>query len=142
MISARDLLNIALRIESAGYVYYKDLAEKVSGEVRKLFENLADQERDHSRRFQEILGRYEEDFEVSPEVLGYLQALAETSIFPKLVEKPPEDLKEAVRLAIEVEKDSVLFYSEILNYVPEKKAVEEIVEEEKKHLRNLLAVKF
>ncbi|ABQ46932.1 MULTISPECIES: ferritin-like domain-containing protein [Thermotoga] len=138
MIGPRDLLNIALRIESTGYSYYKNLTEKTEGETKALFERLAEQERDHSRKFKEILEKYEQDLNPSDEVLGYLEALAEISIFPKLEETPPDDLREAVRRAIEVEKDSIVFYSEILSYVPEKEPVQAIIDEEKKHLRDLL----
>ncbi|PLV58056.1 ferritin family protein [Thermotoga sp. KOL6] len=142
MIGPKDLLNIALKIESTGYTYYKNLAERSEGEAKALFERLAEQERDHSRKFKEILDKYEQDLNPSDEVLGYLESLAEMSIFPKLENTPPDDLREAVRRAIEVEKDSIIFYSEILGYVPEKEPVQAIIEEEKKHLRDLLRLEI
>ncbi|MCD6550695.1 ferritin family protein [Thermotoga sp.] len=141
MIGPKDLLNIALKIESTGYSYYKNLAEKTEGETKALFERLAEQERDHSRRFKEILDKYEQELNSSDELLGYLESLAEISIFPKLEDTPPDDLREAIRRAIEVEKDSIVFYSEILSYVPEKEPVQLIIEEERKHLRDLLRLK-
>jgi len=49
----------------------------------------------------------------------------------------PETMVAALRKAIEVEKDSIIYYNEIKSIVPESKAVEEIIKEEKEHLRKL-----
>ncbi|MFN3283725.1 MAG: ferritin family protein, partial [Pseudothermotoga sp.] len=50
-------------------------------------------------------------------------------------------LRQAFDIAINVEKDSIIFYSELLKYAgDERKTIEIIINEEKKHLIDLLKV--
>ena len=53
------------------------------------------------------------------------------------------DVIAVLETAIRIEKDSVLFYSELLNEVDEKDApaVQEIIDEEKRHVRALIEAK-
>jgi rubrerythrin len=142
MIDINELLGIALKIEGAGYSFYKKLAGRTEGERKELFNRLAEQERVHGERFRKILGEFEsneENTRFDDEVAGYLKSLAEVSVFSeKDADNPPEKLEDAVRTAINVEKDSIVFYSELINYVPEKSALERVINEEKTHLRDLL----
>lgn len=62
-------------------------------------------------------------------------------IFPTLNKMKQLDPKEALNLALEVEKDSIIFYSELLPYAGDKSdAIKKIIAEEKRHLMNLLAL--
>jgi len=141
MIGIDQLLNVALKIESKGYSYYAELSQRTKGEVSRAFERLAEDERHHAARFKEIFSKVsKEEHEngwPSEEVLGYLTTYAEVSIFPKLGKEVPENLEDALELALEVEKESIMFYLEIAEYV-KSPIIMEIVNEERGHVRTLL----
>ncbi|HCZ06289.1 MAG: hypothetical protein PWP37_1098 [Thermotogota bacterium] len=140
MIGLDQLLNVALKIESKGYSYYSELAQRTEGEVSDVFQKLAEEERNHAERFKKIFADVSRESEggwPSEEILGYLTTYAEVSIFPKLEEDVPQNLKDAVELALDVEKESIMFYLEVADYV-KSPVVTEIVNEERKHVRTLL----
>ncbi len=140
----KELLNVALKIESDGYEMYSNLAEENDGELEKLFKNLAAQEREHQKRFKQIFDRCMEDEKqyadwTDDENAGYLMSFAELSIFPKLSGSvKPENINDAIDMAIEVEKDSIIFYSDLKRYFKDKETIDNIIAEEKKHLMDLL----
>ncbi len=141
-MTGKELLSIAVKVESAGYSYYSKLAEKASGDLKAMFQELANQERDHAKRFEEIMKKYENDSNFATwqneEVSGYVETYAKAFIFPEIEnEQMPETLVAAIRKAIEVEKDSIIYYNELRLIVPDPKPVEEIIMEEKEHLRKL-----
>ncbi|MEA2067026.1 MAG: ferritin family protein [Thermotogota bacterium] len=104
-----------MKVEGTGYSFYKKLADRTEGERKELFNRLAEQEREHGETFRKILGKFEsneENTRFDDEVAGYLKSLAEVSVFSKKdAENPPEKLEDTVCIAINVEKDSIVFYS-------------------------------
>ncbi len=142
MIGIEELLGIALKVEGTGYSFYKNLADRTEGDKKELFNRLAEQEREHGETFRKILKKFESDENskrYDDETAGYLKSLAEVSVFSdRNADNPPDNLDEAVRIAINVEKDSIVFYSELIDYIPEKSALERVINEEKTHLRDLL----
>ncbi|HOI64534.1 MAG TPA: ferritin family protein [Mesotoga sp.] len=141
MLTVNDMLSIALKIEGAGYSYYSKLAEKTTGKIKELFSHLADQERDHASRFREML----KDIENLPvtaeweDNVGYLKSYAEISIFPKIEsEEVPQNLNKAISAAMEVEKDSIIFYGDLETFIPNSESLKKIIAEEKRHLIDLV----
>ena len=150
--SACELVEIAVQIEKNGMDYYFALAEKSDNtEMRLIFEYLAREEEKHIDIFKKV-SRDSCDYqpkEVYPdEYFAYLKALASQYIFTKekagrdIAEKV-KDYKEGIDLGIQFEKDSILFYEEMQKMVPEKdkRTVEALILEEKKHLRKLCDLK-
>jgi rubrerythrin len=147
MVNLSELLSIALNIEAEGYAFYSKLASVQADEPsKKLFQNLAQQEREHQEIFKKLIGEFSEmdsskDNWVSEEVAGYLKSYANMSIFPTMTKLKNMNPGEALKLAVEVEKDSILFYSELLPYAGnEKETIKKIISEEKRHLMDLLAL--
>lgn len=141
MVNIKDLLNIAVRVEADGFSYYKKMERKSTGKIKDFFAWLADQERDHEKIFKSMIDNSEENKGTSyNEALGYLNSYASISIIPKLSrEDVPVDFKEAVKAAMEVEKDSIVFYTELSELVPGyKEEFEKIINEERKHLKKLI----
>lgn len=140
----KDLLNVALKIESDGYEMYSKLAEENEGELKTLFADLADQEREHQKKFKEIFEKAEKEEGTyyswaDDENAGYLMTFAELSIFPKLASGiKANSINDALDFAIGVEKDSIIFYSDLKVYFKNKETIEKIIAEEKKHLMDLL----
>jgi len=143
-VQLKELLNVALRIESDGYEMYSRLAEENEGELQKLFKDLAIQEREHQKHFKKIFDKcLENEKEYADwsddENAGYLMSFVELSIFPKLSgTKKPENINDAIDMAIEVEKDSILFYTDLKSYFKSKQTIDQIIAEEKNHLMDLL----
>ncbi len=140
MVSLEELLGVALKIEGSGYEFYITLANR-STKNKELFKKLAEQERDHMKTFEKIVAQSKEKSRLqslNEEAVGYLKIFAETSIFPEIEQDVPEDLEEALQVALDVEKDSVVFYEELAKYAPQKETIQKIVEEEKRHFKDIL----
>lgn len=145
MVSLSDLLSIAVQIEANGYDFYNSLANNQSSQkLKEFFTHLAEQERVHQQIFRNLITHTKSSPSLSTwideEVSGYLKSLADVSIFPA-IERSKKQLtvQEAFSLAIDVEKDSIIFYSELLPYAgEERKSIETIISEEKKHLLDLM----
>lgn len=147
MVSVNDLISIAVQIEASGYVFYSKLAkDQQNPKLKEFFTRLADQERIHQQVFKNLIEQSKQSTSISSwiedEISGYLKSFAEVSIFPAM-EKTKQNLtlQQALDISINVEKDSIIFYSELLKYIDEqRKTVEIIINEEKKHLIDLLNV--
>lgn len=147
MVNLTELLSIALRIEAEGYTFYSNIADRQTSEnAKRLFLDLAQQERQHQEIFKKLIGDISQndspmDNWVSEEVAGYLKSYAGMLIFPTVERMKQVSFEEALNLAVEVEKDSIIFYSELLPYAGnERETIKKIISEEKRHLMDLLAL--
>lgn len=144
--SSREVLNIAIKIEQNGHDFYARMAGLTEDpEFKKFFADLAEWETTHKKLFTDMLNQIpDEDVETlsaygfSEETIMYLNAIADTHVFLKDKDfglRDTKDIIEALTIAMSLEKDSIIFYYEILAYVSEKhtKTVKEILSEEKKH---------
>jgi rubrerythrin len=143
-----ELINIAIGIERRGIMFYDVLARSTGdARTREIFQYLSGMEREHIRAFEGMLGaadREEHPETYAGEYGAYLQALADSAVFPddattsELVSQAEGDLA-AVALGIGAEKDSILFYYEMMELASprEKAMIRKIINEEKSHLRQL-----
>ena len=147
--NAIEVFEIAERIERNGVKFYRKAAEGLSDEdIRQTLLSLAEMEAEHEETFANMrkqISHKERElitFEPENEMTLYLQAIANGHIFD-LKKDPGEQLtgKETVedilKLAIDAEKDSIVFYVGLKNFVPAKAGqdkVEEIIEEEMGHI--------
>jgi len=147
-----EIIDLAVRIEQNGLKFYSTLVETAESEdARDVFQYLADQEKQHELVFRKMLqevGSYqpsavfEEDYEL------YMKELAQSHIFTgdQSVEdlaRSARSLNEALQIGIGFEKDSILFFTELINFVPEKQGaiIKRLADEEKKHLVKLTELK-
>jgi rubrerythrin len=152
LFSGSELLEIALDIERNGAAFYQALADKTENKNTKaIYEHLAGEERKHLNTFQGILstvGQYQPPEDYAEEYMLYLKSLAEGSVFSNVTEaqqkaeKTPSEIG-ALDIGIQAEKDSILFYTELQNFVrqADQKVVLNIIDEEKAHLRQLSQLK-
>ena len=150
--SGTELINIAIGIERRGIAFYDIMTKSTdSGEARELFQRLANMEREHMQTFEGMLGeadKYQPTESYAGEYVAYLQALIDSAVFTddlvtsELATQADSDV-EAMELAINAEKDSILFYYEMSEIMPRKAqpTVNKIVAEEKSHLAELTALK-
>ena len=156
--NADEVFEMAEQIERNGAKFYREVAARAADrKMKEMFLNLASMEDGHLRTFQEMrqgLSDQEKGgttFDPDNEAALYLQAMADTKGFEgmrsatqKLTGK--ESMEELFEIAIEAEKNSVLFYVGLKGMVPARAGrdkVEEIIREEIGHaaqLRRQLAV--
>ena len=152
--SGEELLEIAIQIERNGYAFYSQVAQRI-GDVsaKKLIMWLAEEEKSHIGRFEEILSRFSQgEMDMQPEELEeytlYLKALADSRVFSTEIEAKEAALKiktekDAIDLAIGFEKDSLLFLSWMKELIrgPDIAVVEALQREEMQHLKKLVGLK-
>lgn len=152
--SGKEILDMAIRIEENGVKYYNDAAKAAkSKDLKDLFKALADEEGSHIRAFNELksLLHGDEFAEAGPYPYGdeaslYLSAIADTEVFTgtekgkgKELASQVHDGVDVLRVAIDMEKDSLLFYYELARMIRDKDrpVVENLIEQEKSHVRKL-----
>ncbi len=145
-----EVIQMAINIEKEGYEFYSRIAKHAANEQSKaVFVLLAEQEKKHIETFTNLLevmsasnntaGQYMFDEEVS----GYFMALTENKVFKPEKMYDAADMtsaKEAIHEGIEAEKNSILFYTELLKSAAMqevKHSLELIIEEEKRHILDL-----
>ena len=146
--SGSELINIAIGIERRGIAFYDIMIKSTENAMaRYIFQHLADMERQHIQTFQGMLGeadKYRIPETYAEEYPAYLQVLVDSAVFTddlatsEMATQADTDI-EAVELAIGAEKDSILFYYEMKDIMPQQAqpTVNKIIAEEKSHLRQL-----
>lgn len=148
--SDREALRIAAEIERKGERFYR-MAMGVTrgGKAHALMEMLRAQEEAHAARFEQMLADLPEDEaeeeSYDAEANAFLSAIAAEVVFPggvlaSLMNRRLETVRDVLLYAIGSEKDSLLFYMEMLLKTRKesyRKTLEGIIEEEKKHLYDL-----
>ncbi len=149
--SGKEILEMAVCIEENGLGFYTEAVNNVkTDKLKELFVFLANEETKHVSHFEGLktLLEGEEVYNVFDPYLeeesNYIRALADSNIFvdkargKKMAESLTSD-EEALEIAIGFEKDSILFYNELLSMVREKDRalVKEIIAEERRHIATL-----
>lgn len=138
-----DLFNTLVALEEYGMKSYSELAEKAdSVEVQKLFKNLANQEADHKDYYLELRQKFDSTEDVDTEYSGYLNALIKNSFFRSVSTNDIHDIDEALKIAVLLEKETLLFLAETENVLGESsyKIFEKIKNEERRHLALILDI--
>ena len=145
----KEFLEVAIEIEKNGRSFYEAIARQGrSKEVRDIFARFAVREKEHENTYREImnrLGGYNPRQQYAGEHDQYISQLGNFSILNAeqarriLTKKTITDM-EAIELGINLEKDSILFYSEIRGMVPlqDQELIDIITNEEKKHLSEFI----
>ncbi|MEE9910450.1 MAG: ferritin family protein [Deltaproteobacteria bacterium] len=152
VFAASDIMQVAIRIEENGIIFYK-FAEQLAKqeEAKKLFAHLAEAEAGHKRTFEKFFAdveKFEPPEQYAGEYSAYLRNYVDNNIiFTKdVMDKQLAGVKDTVAafdFAMQRELDSILYYHEIKNLIPaaQHDAVEKIIEEERKHYAILCDMK-
>jgi rubrerythrin len=146
---ANEIAQAAVEIERKGQDFYKTVAAAAENqEARELFTFMAGEELKHEAVFQalqERLGEIELPAHSNiDEYQDYLEALIDShalfngGLQAKLASEA-SDLESAVSIALAFEKDTLLFFIEMKELVPEseKAFVQQCIDEERSHMRML-----
>lgn len=147
--SIREVVEQAIRTERLGYEFYTTMKERFKDDERftKLFSTLAEKELAHEKRFSELLEIIkDEEPENWEEASEYLRAIVESEFFLGKDKALPalshvKSIDDAVEFAIGFEKETLLYFYGLLGSVKEKEVIEEIISEEKSHIKWLTAFK-
>jgi rubrerythrin len=146
--SGAEVFQIAMELEEAGRAFYEKLAEvsKDPG-VASLCRKLAAEEGNHFTKFKKMGEELVQRPAYRPltwDELNFAQMLIDERVLsdPDAAEAAAVggDVDEVIETAIKLEKDSVLFYYELLAEVDENDApaIREIIAEEKRHVQALV----
>ena len=154
--NADEIFEMAEQIERNGARFYREIAERnPKGDVRNLFLNFAEMEEEHEKVFismrKELSDKDKKStiFDPEGESAQYLRALVDLRVFDGNADEgfafsedlaEEEQMKRALRAAIDLEKESIVFYEGMKEFVPEslgKEKIDDIIKEEMKHIRIL-----
>jgi rubrerythrin len=150
--SAGEVFQIGIEIEENGKAFY-DKAQKIIEDagVKGLFADLASQEVEHKKRFELLKAQLPPEVQTATvndpdnELYSYIRMMADQHVFRSSAEVDEQlsrvkTAADALRLAIQFEKDSVLFFLSMQDATCEDKGRELInmlVKEEQEHLKRL-----
>jgi rubrerythrin len=152
-LNAFEIFEIAERIERNGAMFYRKAAHTFfdNENVRKIFLEIAAMEDEHERTFAKMRRQLTSEsrrlmlFDTLEEIDDYLKTMADKHIFDLSVDindkiSGHETVQEVLQMAINTEKDSVVFYVGLKNLVSEtagRDRIDSIVAEEMKHIAML-----
>jgi rubrerythrin len=146
--NAEEIFKIAIQIEQNGQAFYKHAAELFKGEIKQRLLGLAAMEETHEKFFTQLKASVCEPdidtqlFDPDGDVERYLAALAGGYIFnvnesAEATLSGKKSIEDVLKLAIEREKESVVYYVGLKDVVPErlgKSKIDDIIKEEMKHV--------
>ncbi len=151
--NAEEIFDMAVTIEENGHKFYEKAKACVGDEnVKRLFQELAEEELKHRKRFQELKSQIPQDvkgggvYDPDNEVTMYLKMMANEHVFREsegVSDKvcSIKSTEEALKLAIQFEKDSIIFFLTMKDHTESpkgKELVDLLIKEEQEHLRQLM----
>jgi rubrerythrin len=143
-----EIFDIAIQIEINGAGFYREVAAKQSIPAVKAFLlDLADQENGHEQLFRKMQNRFADNNDVDALndefAMLYMQTEASNYVFKS--ENMPVTtadmlLRDVLELAMERERDSILFFMGLkflMRKSADKKVINKLIEEEQFHLATL-----
>jgi len=150
--NAIEIFEMAEQIERNGVKFYTKAAGIIQDkDTRKFLLDLSAMEKEHEKTFADMRGRISPKerelvtFDPENEVTLYLQAMADGHVFDiknDLSKKlsSSHSVRDILSMAIEAERDSIVFYLGLKDFVPSeagKEKVEAIIKEERSHIITL-----
>ncbi len=147
--NADEVFEMGMDVEKNGEAYYNKAAELATDpQVKKVFEYLAGEEKNHWNTFKKLREGLSGDM-AAPTVIDsdgvnelYLDALVKSRLFSsekeaELLAEKAKDAIEALNIALIFEKDTILFFSMMKSMTREDLGADKIdllIAEEQKHI--------
>jgi len=155
-LTGQEILQIAIETERQGAVFYERLATSAQDQrVKEECQRLVAFEREHEKTFRRLLGQRDvqraldslQPGQLSDEYQQYLSALIDSNMLPdeetaqRLAEEAESEVA-AINIALQMEKNTILFYQELQNLLGEQAGVlQTILDEERSHVYELNELK-
>ncbi len=146
MFNMSEIIELAVRIEENGERVYRDASGSVSDpSLASWLKWLADEEREHVQWFRELKETVKET-PVDPEVAEMGRSLLLEIVGDQTFSLAEEDLatvdglKELLKIALDFEKDTVIFYEMMGSFVQDEAPLgklRQIIQEENRHVDTL-----
>lgn len=149
LFQLNEIIKFAIEKENESAELYQHLLNHTTApEIKSILERLIQDEHRHKAFYTEMMRMSEIHSPSKPlkdneEYDAYMKdMIASTRKAPLLTEADFSDVKLIIDYAIDREKDSVMFYSGLRNYVPDasKETVSKIISEEVKHVAILMGL--
>lgn len=146
MFSLGEIVDLAIQIEKNGERSYRKAQNEVnSSELASILEWLAKDEKEHEKWFTEMKKGIDEKIEdpkldemgreILNTVLGEQAFSMDDADFSRI-----KDINTLFEISIEFEKDTILFYEMIKDFIDDRKVlagIDRIIKEERKHVKRL-----
>jgi rubrerythrin len=147
--SPLEIFEMAEQIERNGAKFYRKASKIVSDtKLQQTLLELAAMEDRHERTFADMRKQLSPKelepvtFDPENETSLYLQAMADGHVFDvnkdiSLQLSGKESVEEILKMAIQIEKDSIVFYVGLRDFIPAeagKEKVDDIIDEERSHI--------
>jgi rubrerythrin len=146
MFSVREVLDLAIQLETNGESVYRNAVDKIKNpDLVSLLIWMADEEARHMRWFSEVKKKYETN-SINPfmEEMGrqvFSGILGDKSFSHREVDFSRVDhLDDLIGIFIEFEKDTILFYETLIPFIEDNDTlenIEKIIVEENNHIKKL-----
>jgi rubrerythrin len=154
--SMLEAVEVALNMEAEGIRFYSLAEQKVKDpSMKQLFALLRDKEEHHQQVFRKLYGEFSalegnpdaELYLLDPGLSEYFRAYVRSTVFPEqgAAEAAIATLhgaEDILRFGLRIEKDSILFYRELLAHHPfptAKDLIEKVIAEERTHFSFIAA---
>ena len=146
MFSSADIIDLAIQIEKNGEKVYRDALGRVKDQsVASILKWLADEEVKHGKWFSELkqaVRKVPVDRRLEDMGRDMLQGiLGDESFSLKEADlQNPGSIENLINLAIEFEKDTILFFEMFESFLEDRESLEhlnKIIEEERRHIQVL-----
>ena len=151
-----ELMELAIQIEINGNDYYNKMMDMAENDgVKQIFSYLAKEELQHVEDFKRLRAKIQKPaYEIAdeyktPEMEAYLKAMFDGRVFPNtssskdIITEIKTD-EDAIKHALGFEKDTIVFFSEILNMLANDdenaNIVKELIKQEKIHIAKLYTI--
>ncbi|MBN2060440.1 MAG: hypothetical protein JW882_08485 [Deltaproteobacteria bacterium] len=151
IFSAREILEAAVEKEKMRKGFYENVCElSTNQEMKELFQSLKEEEEKHIATFTHIRDNLPEETyseEYNADMEAYMDSVIDDRLYSEIDTKgfvqKAIAAENVFQLAIGFEKDAILYFREFLPYLTEsdRKVVEELIEQEKGHIRKLADMK-
>ena len=148
-LSVDSLLSIAIAIECNGAEFYRKAAEKLTGEMRDEFLEMAEMEEGHANSFvnmKKLISVEDKtlfDVKMDPVTTEYFRSVIEDSLIDPNAKIDPDQfhsIDDVLNFAIEEEKDTIVFYQCLKNAISEPTIIQtlnSIIQQEIVHMLDL-----
>lgn len=146
MFTIREIVDMAIQLEKNAETFYRAaVAKMATPSLEPVLICLANEERDHSKWFEKLKRLAEkaeaggQGEEISSEALRSLVGDQKFSLAEVDLAKI-KSIKELIELAIEHEKDTIIFYQMLQSFIDDPETMEEldhIIAEEEQHIKLL-----